>query len=338
MLFLRQLKLLNYCAYEESVFDFTRPDGTPYPYVCFYGPNGIGKSTLLEAISLLTANNTGRLQKHVFASLQKFVRNPDYNPSYDTLRGQQYDGDGMISSQNDRNLPEMVIEGTYSMDGKDYIVQLSQNGYLRNDFAPLAPEDIDPEDAAEYTNSGPWGHNHLTHRQRIAHFVTSDSDLSLNKFQLHYSQMEMFEEIISAIMRYPADCVVPSGITPQDRGYCTDFIITKNDHRIHFKRMSAGEKKICKSFSELLNLMHDLSNPEQGEPMMDGWPRILLLDNVVMHVYYDRHVTMVECLKKQFHKQQIFSTTHSGILIERYLKGENDQENELYIDLEEENG
>ena len=70
---------------------------------------------------------------------------------------------------------------------------------------------------------------------------------------------------------------------------------------------------------------------------MPGWPKILLMDNLVMHVYYDRHATMVDCLKRVFSEQQIFSTTHSGTLISRQLAKENDWENELWIDLEKVN-
>jgi intein/homing endonuclease len=294
-------------------------------------------STLLEAVSMLTMNSTGREAYHVRESLKKYIRNPDYDPAFEHMKGMRYDK-CYIAGRAAPKLPDMLIEGTYVLDGKDYVIQMNQDGYLRNDFAPLPPEGCEPEDAHQYLNSGPWGSDHLTYRQRIAHFITADNDLSMNKFQLHYSQMESYEQIISEIMRYKADCVVPSGITPLDNGYCTDFVITKRDHRIHFKRMSAGERKICKSFSDLLNLMRDLSCPEPGDIKMDGWPRLLLLDNVEMHVYYDRHITLIECLKRVFKKQQIFATTHSGVLIQRFLKEENDRENELWIDLEQRNG
>lgn len=335
--FLRQLRLSNFCNYENQVFNFVRDDGTPYPFVCFFGPNGVGKSTLLEAITMLTMNSTGRNNRHVQESLKKFVRNPDYDPAFEHMKGRSY-ANCYVSGMSDAELPDMLIEGTYVLNGKDYIVAMNQNGYTRNDFAPIPPVDTEPEDAAQYLNSGPWGDNHLTYRQRIAHFVTADSDLAMSKFQLHYSQMEHFEAIISEIMRYKADCIVPSGITPLDNRYCTDFVITKKEHKIHFKRMSAGERKICKSFSDLLNLMHDLSCPEPGDIKMEGWPRLLLLDNVEMHVYYDRHVTLVECLKRVFSQQQIFAATHSGVLIQRFLKGENDTKNELWVDLEKRNG
>lgn len=337
MLYLRQLRLINYCNFEDQVFDFTKKDGSPYEFVCLFGPNGSGKSTLLEAVSMLTMNSTGRRDSCVKESLKKYVRNTDYDPGFEHMKGMSYT-DGYITGREKSLLGDMLIEGTYVLDGKDYVIAMNQNGYLRNDFAPIPPMDIEPEEAADYLNSGPWGERHLAYRQRIAHFITADSDLSMNKFQLHYSQMEHFEAIISEIMRYKTDCVVPSGITPMDNGYCTDFVITKKDHRIHFKRMSAGEKKICKSFSGLLNMMRDMSYPDPGDIKMDGWPRLLLLDNVEMHVYYDRHVTLIECLKRVFDRQQIFATTHSGVLIQRHLHGENDVGNELWINLEERNG
>ena len=157
----------------------------------------------------------------------------------------------------------------------------------------------------------------------------------MNKFQLHASQQSNFESIISKIMRFSAECIPPTGLSSEEMNYCMDLVIIKKNHRIHFKRMSAGERKICKSFSELLNLMRSLEHPSPSEPPMKGWPPILLLDNCVMHVYYDRHVQMLECLKEVFHQQQIFATTHSGVLIPRYLNGENDQENELMVDLEQ---
>ena len=334
MLYLKTLRLQNYCGYENHTFDFTKPNGEPYPFVCFYGPNGIGKSSVLEAIAMLTANWSGRNEQHIEESLRKYVRNPDYNPAYASMEGYTY-RDGYITGKTKSKLPDMLIEGTYVMDDKEYVVALAQNKYVRNDFAPVLNDpEAELSETLAHTNTGPWGQRHLQYRQRVSHFVSSDSDLSLSKFQLHYGEMEHFEKIISEIMRYPADCIVDNGVTPQEKGYCTDFCITKGDHRIHFKRMSAGEKKICKSFSEIFNLMFDLSNPEPGEPNMDSWPRIVLLDNAVMHVYYDRHVTMINCLKRIFNRQQIISTTHSGILIQRQKENKNDQNNELWIDLE----
>lgn len=320
MLFLTKLHLENFCNYEHHTFDFKRPDGNPYRYICFFGPNGSGKSTLLEAISMLTMNQKGRDPDHVKRSLRKYVRNKDYDPSYERISGHVYRNDFAVETRD--NLAQMIIEGTYEMDGESYIVRLTQNGFDRNDLAP------------EGNGPGPWGDDHLLYRQRVAHMITSDSDLSMSKFQLHKDQIKRFEEVTSAVMRYPTECLPPSGIAPMDRDYCTDFVIHKGDHKIHYKRMSAGEKKISKSFSQLLNLVYDLEHPDPGEPVMKGWPRLLLIDNIEMHIYYDRHTTMVRLMKSNFSDQQIIATTHSGILIQNFLNGERNP-TELMINLEE---
>ena len=321
MLFLKSLKLVNYCSYVNHTFDFTKPNGEPYRYICFFGPNGTNKTFTLEAISMLTANWSGRNALLVNQSLQKYVTNDDYDPTWHKIT-------------NKKEQVDMLIEGTYTMGGNEYVVQLTQNGYIRNDFAPVTLDDIDDDEKETLLHSGPWAEDHLQYRQRIVHFLKTDSDLSLNKFQLHVSQKEKFEKVVSLITRFPVTCTEPAGFTGDERSYCTDVIFEKKKRRIHFKRMSAGERKICKSFSDVLNMMRSLENPYQGEIAMPGWPRILLIDNAEMHVYYDRHVQLIECLKEVFSKQQIFATTHSGILIPRFLNGENDKNEELMIDLE----
>lgn len=328
LLFLKQLRLKNYCTYKDVTLNFCKEDGTPYKFVSFFGPNGIGKSNLLSAIGMLSMmNTTGRSDDRVRNSLVQFIRNQDYNPMYERLL-----------SKEKSNKSDMLIEGVYEYNGNEYMVQLTENGYVRNDFAPIPGQDDDLEEAMKKLQSGPWGNQHLQYRQRIAHFVSADNDLSLNKFQLHRSQMKSFELIMSEITRFPVECMEPAGMTPQEQEFCTDFTLHKKDHKVHFKRMSAGEKKICKSFSILLNMMHALAHPSGCETPMEGWPRILLIDNVEMHVYYDRHITLINSLKRIFEKQQIFATTHSGTLITRFLRDENDKESELWIDLERFNG
>jgi len=321
MLYLTKLHLENYCGYTHSTFNFKKPDGSPYKFICLFGPNGCGKSSMLHAISLLTANQSGRSKDNIKRSLRKYVKNKDYNPTYEKISGHIYKND-YISEYKD-NSPEMIIEGTYEMNGNSYVVRLTQDGFDRND---LAPKDNGP---------GPWGDDHLYYRQRIAHWCTADNDLSMSKFQLRQEQIDKFEKITSTIMRFPTKCLTPFGIVPMDKGYLTDFTLLKRGDIIHYKRMSAGEQKISTAFAQLLNLIYDLENPESGDPILKGWPRLLLIDNVEMHIYYDRHVDMIQCLITSFPSQQIFTTTHSGVLIPRFLNKEHNNENELYINLDD---
>jgi AAA15 family ATPase/GTPase len=325
MLFLKRLRLQNFCNFEDHTFDFMKADGSPERFVCFYGPNGIGKSTLLEAISLLTSDQTGRPISYVRNSLRKYVRNPDYNPSYQKLIGHTYKNQ-IITGNVENELPEMQIEGTYEYEGKDYTILMNQDGWVRNEFLSGASE--------RHEKQGPWFQNELKMRRRISHSIKTDSDLSLNSFQIHFAYQKEFEDIVSTVMRYPIQCIRRPELSDTKEDFCTDVVLVKNKHRIHFKRMSAGERKILKSFSEVLNLMHTLAHPRPGDPAMPGWPKLLLMDNLVMHVYYDRHATMVDCLKRVFNEQQIFATTHSGTLINQQLAKENDWENELWFDLE----
>ena len=328
-MYLKNLKLVNYCGYQEHTFDFMKPDGKPYKFICFYGPNGIGKSSVLSALSLLTTNQISRSQDGIKSSLRKCVFSPDYDPVYDRLK--DFKVKDKFAEESDNNGNEMIVEGTFVMEGKEYVVSVTQDGFVRNDLAPI-------DDPA----SGPWGDDHLRFRQRITHTLTADNDLIRSKFQIHYDQVKKFIPLIEEVFRYKAECPSPKGLSSYDRAYCTDVIINKikknSQPKIHFKSMSDGEQKICKSFSQILNLMYDLENPMPGDEVMEGWPRLILIDNIEMHVYFDRHVTFVDCLKREFNEQQIFATSHSGILIPRAIRGENDKENELWIDLEPING
>lgn len=339
-MYLKKLKLVNYCGFAQHELDFTKPNGQPFNFICFFGPNGIGKSTLLNAIELLTMNTTGQTADRIKEKLAKFVRNEDYMGAYQRVGGMGYK-DGFIVKRIEDKTQQMLIEGTFS-DGKaEYIVQLTEFGFIRNDLCPIPPEGASDSYADHMKCSGPFGKNHLTFRQRLIHGMKSDSDLSMSKFQLKTAQIKAFQNIVHDITGFKTECINPSGVVEEDLEYCTDYVLIKGKHRIHFKSMSAGEKKITKSFSILLNLIDDLEHPrrqDQGEIALPGFPRIVLMDNVVMHVYYKRHVSMVDRIKQTFGNRQIFATTHSGTLIQRYLDGQNDQKNELWIDLEPING
>lgn len=310
MLYLKKLRLKNFCNFKDHTFSFCKEDGTPFRFICFFGPNGFGKTTLLEAISLLTSDQTGRRENMVRSSLSKYIRSNDYDPTYNALKN---------NSES-----EMFLEGIYCDGTSEYVVQLTETGWVRNDFCPIS-DDID-----DTANTGPWGEEHLKYRKRLAHFINCNSDLSLSRFQLHKSCTLEFESIISEIMRFKIECLIQDSFSASISDFCTDVVIHKKNGKVHFKRMSLGEKKICKSFSELLNFMHALKLSS-----MEDWPRLLLMDELENHVYYDRHVSFVDCLKKVFKKQQIFATTHSGVLVPKYKNNDYDKDTECWFDLED---
>lgn len=338
-MFLKSIYLKNFGCYEDHQFSFVREDNTPYRYVCFFGPNGSGKTSCLDAIKMLTWNIAEITHDRLYYQIRKYIRNKDYVAG---MYDQKDTGHRMIGGDRyvfqeldmDTNV-DMIVRGVFDIRGKEYVVELTPNGFNRNDLAPeIEYEDKVGEIKKRISHDGPFKQHHLTVRDRIIHSLKTDSDLSMSKFRLHLEHAKDFEKIIGIITGFETECIMPSGFVESELDYVTDYTILKNGYKIHYKRMSAGERKIAKCFSEALNLIYELSHPGPGELNMKGLPALLLMDNVVMHVYYKRHVQMVECLKEVFGQQQIFCTTHSGVLINRYINEENDRENELMIDLE----
>jgi predicted ATP-binding protein involved in virulence len=73
--------------------------------------------------------------------------------------------------------------------------------------------------------------------------------------------------------------------------------------------MSAGEKKIA-------TLIAGLCDPNYIDDT-----NIIIVDNVAMHIYFKRHVRMVEKLLELFSDKQFFLATHSGVLIDALDSG-----------------
>jgi len=315
-IFLREITLKNYRQYLDTTISFTKADGNPYHFVCFYGPNGQGKSNLLEAISILTMHTFGRSKEAVIESIQKYVT--DYEGIYDKYKK--------------KAKPDMLIRGVYDMEGKEYVIEINQNGYIRNDFLPIF------NDENEIITKSIFGDDYLKYYQRICHFIKTDSDLSFYKFQLVSDKAEIFEQILTELTGFETECVTIKGFSNEDNYYKTDCIFKKTigktiPFNCHFKQMSAGEKKCAKAFSEILNLIHGLETAKSNEIPLKGFPAILIYDNIEFHVYYKRHISFMNCLKKVFNQQQIFSTTHSKVLIERFEANEHDKDSELMIDI-----
>jgi len=76
---IKKLYLCNYRGYRDIVFDFTDKDGKIKNLSVFIGSNGIGKSSVLNAISLLSSASRfyGRNTTLIF---RKDTYDPDYDP------------------------------------------------------------------------------------------------------------------------------------------------------------------------------------------------------------------------------------------------------------------
>tara|TARA_Y100000310_G_C20700591_1_gene829510 strand:- start:3486 stop:5735 length:2250 start_codon:yes stop_codon:yes gene_type:complete len=147
-------------------------------------------------------------------------------------------------------------------------------------------------------------------------YVDADNPINTSKFQINDKYVDKFIDLASAVYDFP--CEIPSGDTAEveetdkETGekviFHTNFILHKpNGTRVHYRSMSAGERKIATMLSMLCSPLHlDLHD-------------VFLIDNTSMHIYWKRHEILVEELLKHFNKKQLIVTDHSGILI-KYIE------------------
>lgn len=273
MISLKHLKLENYCGYPSIDLSFIK-DNKPINFNLFYGENGIGKSSILEAIYILSV--ASRLSTRDNSLLfRKLIRHNDYNPVEAGFKPAER---------------TMSVKGVFDDSGEEKIVEIAMgadietpSGVIRNDFSNDLQEFVFNTDA--------------------------DNPMSMNKFQINKKYEDLFLDIARTVYGY--ECFLSSPVSDRGEVYYTDFVIYKDyvDTKVHFRRMSAGERKIA-------TLLADICNPDALEQY-----DIILIDNFSMHIYWKRHEALVDKFMEVFKNKQIFTTDHSGVLI-NYLKKE----------------
>lgn len=312
MLKIRSLELSNYAGFNKrSVFRFTNNDGSYKPLCVFFGPNGCGKSTGLNAIAVLARAKayTRRKKDEDNLLLRKMRFHPDYDPNYA----------GFAKFNEDMEM----IAIFESENGQELVVHIRDDDIVRNDLKNLGSENIV--------------------------FIDADHPINNNKFQIPSERIELFLELAEAIYGYKCFVEKPVSATGVDAGndslkqiisvyadnqeeidslinrpkisreeiysnlsdykksdlaFYQDFIIQKGEVKVHYKSMSAGEKKIA-------TLLRNLCDPNVIDKS-----NIVLVDNIEMHVYFKRHVKMLEKILEKFPNKQFIVTTHSSIMID----------------------
>jgi len=263
---IKSLKLENYKVFEDVTFSFDKNN----EFACFYGPNGCGKTTVLDAIQLVFSNLEGYDKTRMVASLGKAVRHTD--------NAQQV---AIYESNSDDFLitAEMVTDIN---EYPSYTVKVNKSGFLEDH----------PEEIKQLSS-------------RLCFYAKFDQEL--HQFQLFRDKWESFQYLFKNVTGFEVEEQehVDLFFDPKSdpymnnilRKYVLNFIVKKPDEVISHKECSAGEKKIIKCFSTLLN--------------QEAEPEIILIDNVAMHVESGRHIDLIRAIKKCFENSQIFSTTHS---------------------------
>lgn len=250
---LNYIKVKNFKAFEDVKFDFGDKK-----FICFIGPNGTGKSTIIEIIQLLFANFKGRTDSQMECFFQSCIRKTK-------------------EAQTD----DFLIEAEFSSSDPSvgtYIVSLNKHGFIK-DHPEKIKQDI----------------------YRICYFSSFDKEL--HKFQLFSSKWDKFKKLYESVTGFELELrknifndAISRSLDLED--FVFDFSIKKTNETISCRDCSDGERKIMKSFSTILN--------------MTPSPKIILIDNIEMHVEVKRHLNLIKSLKECFPDSQIFSTTHSN--------------------------
>ena len=268
---LAKLELVNFGKYEDAVIDFTH-EGSVLPMSCLVGPNGAGKTTILEAVTMLCSNFSQYDPQRFGDMMFRRVRN------WMHIQGDARMKTASFSVRGTFKMTEPAEPGKLPTDS-EYVVE-----FTRHKFRSRHPEFIE---------------------QRLSRYCfVARFDHELNQFQMRRSRWPLFQELFSSVTGFPIEEDVDmfhdtsdSRMRKIQEEYVLGFTMRKPNEVIRQKMCSAGEKKIAKCFSTILNAPID--------------PSIVLVDNVLMHIEVGRHLSVMESLTRCFPNTQLVVACHS---------------------------
>jgi predicted ATP-binding protein involved in virulence len=296
MIKLKNIKLINYCGFKNFELDLTEGKDVK-KWTMLYGPNGSFKSSFLTAVSLLSYPMVFTKKKNIL-TFRKMKYHHDYSSGLETL----------YAKVND-----LKMEALFKSKQKEKRVILEDNiqGVISSG------RQVD-EDEGEISGIRL---NELSIKEQGNLFIDADSRNMMQKFQIIVSLQNEFCDFASSVFGF--DCYCPEKAKSMDHGieYCTDFVIQKNDTKVHYKRFSDGEKKLATLISTLFKRAYKNSPDKENK-------KIAIIDNIEQHIYWKRHMTLIEKMEEYFPDLQFIATTHSPIII-------NEMDKKYLVDMEE---
>lgn len=305
MIKIKELYLENFCGYRKMNFKFYDKNGKINPMSIFFGPNGVGKSSVLQAI-FIVCNPYFFMDKKDNLYLRKFIYHSNYEVDYQGFKEPEH---------------EMKIEAVFETPEGDKRVVVENKGIVLCEI----PRKVHGH--AYFLNAD--------HPMNMRKFQVSAKHIEnfLNISEIVYGydcrvgRKIDINDTLSEEVEFLSNLTENKNIKPDDEEFVyTDFIIHKVHRnegekvKVHFKSMSDGERKIA----TLLSSLFDPNYIEDTD--------IILVDNIEMHVYYKRHAAMLDKLMEYFPSKQFIFTTHSGTMIDHVEKK---YSNEYLYDLEE---
>lgn len=281
MIRLKKLELVNFGKYEDVVIDFCH-DGKPMPMACLVGPNGTGKTTILDAVTMLCSNFADYDKQRFSDMMFRRVRNWMHLQGDDRIKTASFSVKGTFEACYPAYEEPYVSDPNGPISGpvlKEYVVE-----FTRHKFRSRHPEFIE--------------------RRLVRYCFAARFDNELTQFQMRREKWPLFQELFSSVTGFPIeedeDMFHDTSDTRMRRiqdEYVLGFVIRKPKETIRQKMCSAGEKKIAKCFSTILNATFQ--------------PSIILVDNVLMHIEVGRHLSVMSSLLKCFPTSQLVVACHS---------------------------
>jgi len=281
MAYLKKIKLVNFCGFRNFELDFTSGEEIK-KWTILYGPNGSFKSSFLQAVQLLSRPWYLASKEDSTLFFRRLTYHPDYQPNYEGF---------------DKSKTNMYMEGIFSFDGEEKRIVFENNWNKESSGLTL--------------NEFPTKENFSA-----CFYIDADNPINSYKFQLVKKYKEKFLDFAEAVYGFKCEFISDKYVEEYNSGldnyeaFYTDFIIHKYNTKVHYKRMSAGERKIATMITELFNNIYQKS----------GQYDIVLIDNIMIQIYYTRHMKLIEKLSEFFPEKQFIVTTHSPIVIKNMDK------------------
>lgn len=287
MLYLKSIRLQNFMGYRDVNFDFYE-NGIKKPIYILYGPNGLGKTSLLAAIRLVYSAPSIKNRDNTLY-FKKLVFNVNYDPVYQNV----------MEKENQVDLNQMRVEAIFDKDGEEKRVVLNNSGVeiceIEERYGCFSIDADNPNNLVKFQiEKGDYAKKFLEMAKIIYNY-----DCYFDKEVFNHEDSEKnlsFDNVLANLNPELNDG--KDGLS-----FYTDFSIVKYGIHTHYKQMSGGEKKIA----TLLSQIFDKNYIEMAS--------VVVIDGFEKEIYFKRQGKAIDKLLEQFPEKQFIIATHSGDLI-----------------------